>query len=83
MQHLHELYKLKYKKLTNHVVFVGSITSKTIQILEKGNRILEKHLDTFIRDGNMSHSACSVQYKADIFFFVGQCGAFVSHPSLS
>ncbi|XP_024132168.1 izumo sperm-egg fusion protein 1 isoform X1 [Oryzias melastigma] len=29
----------------------GSITSKTIQILEKGNRILEKHLDTFIRDG--------------------------------
>ncbi|KAF6730127.1 Izumo sperm-egg fusion protein 1 [Oryzias melastigma] len=30
---------------------IGSITSKTIQILEKGNRILEKHLDTFIRDG--------------------------------
>ncbi|XP_020561433.1 izumo sperm-egg fusion protein 1 isoform X2 [Oryzias latipes] len=29
----------------------GLITSKTIQILEKGNRILEKHLDTFIRDG--------------------------------
>ncbi|XP_068560205.1 izumo sperm-egg fusion protein 1 isoform X2 [Cebidichthys violaceus] len=29
----------------------GSVTFEAIQILEKGRTILEKHLDTFIRDG--------------------------------
>ncbi|XP_032372744.1 izumo sperm-egg fusion protein 1 isoform X1 [Etheostoma spectabile] len=29
----------------------GSVTFEAIQILEKGRKILEKHLDTFIRDG--------------------------------
>ncbi|KAM6930527.1 izumo sperm-egg fusion protein 1 [Xenentodon cancila] len=29
----------------------GSLTFETIQIMEKGRKILEKHLDTFIRDG--------------------------------
>ncbi|XP_072243048.1 izumo sperm-egg fusion protein 1 [Leuresthes tenuis] len=29
----------------------GSVKFETIQILEKGRKILEKHLDTFIRDG--------------------------------
>ncbi|XP_044231615.1 izumo sperm-egg fusion protein 1 isoform X1 [Thunnus albacares] len=29
----------------------GSVTSEAIQIMEKGRKILEKHLDAFIRDG--------------------------------
>ncbi|XP_070761277.1 izumo sperm-egg fusion protein 1 [Enoplosus armatus] len=29
----------------------GSVTFEAIQIMEKGRKILEKHLDTFIRDG--------------------------------
>ncbi|XP_056274327.1 izumo sperm-egg fusion protein 1 [Pseudoliparis swirei] len=29
----------------------GSVTFEAIQILEKGRKILEKHLDTFVRDG--------------------------------
>ncbi|XP_061586234.1 izumo sperm-egg fusion protein 1 [Cololabis saira] len=29
----------------------GSLTFETIQIMEKGRKILENHLDTFIRDG--------------------------------
>ncbi|XP_037338089.2 izumo sperm-egg fusion protein 1 [Pungitius pungitius] len=31
--------------------YTGSVTFQAIQILEKGRKILEKHLDTFIRDG--------------------------------
>ncbi|XP_030273267.1 izumo sperm-egg fusion protein 1 isoform X4 [Sparus aurata] len=30
---------------------IGSVTFEAIQIMEKGRKILEKHLDTFIRDG--------------------------------
>ncbi|TNN57305.1 hypothetical protein EYF80_032494 [Liparis tanakae] len=36
----------------------GSVTFEAIQILEKGRKILEKHLDTFIRDGRLCPNTC-------------------------
>ncbi|XP_026178090.1 izumo sperm-egg fusion protein 1 [Mastacembelus armatus] len=40
----------------------GSITFDTIQIMEKGRQILEKHLDTFISDG-LCPNACGLLYQ--------------------
>lgn len=35
------------------VFLKGSLTINAIQIMDKGRAILEKHLDTFVHDGNL------------------------------
>ncbi|XP_044051669.1 izumo sperm-egg fusion protein 1 isoform X5 [Siniperca chuatsi] len=42
----------------------GSVTFEAIQIMEKGRKILEKHLDTFIRDG-LCPNKCEYPVQAE------------------
>ncbi|XP_067469966.1 izumo sperm-egg fusion protein 1 isoform X2 [Thunnus thynnus] len=42
----------------------GSVTSEAIQIMEKGRKILEKHLDAFIRDG-LCPNKCEYPVQAE------------------
>ncbi|KAM4615779.1 izumo sperm-egg fusion protein 1 [Polymixia lowei] len=54
-------YQSEFDRFQN-IQHTGSVTFEAIQIMEKGRKILEKHLDTFIREG-LCPNKCGLLYQ--------------------